>query len=317
MISGASGRNLPIGRFLCRYSMDNETAMLLDHFFAYLKVERGLSGNTVSSYSRDLMRFIAFLDKKKLTPLNLDRDRLSTYVRDLGKELSARSVARHISTLRRFFRFLVREGRLEINPARLIESPKLPRRLPGTLSTREVERLISAPKAVDAKGQRDLAMLELLYATGLRVSELVGLRISDINLETGYVRTLGKGGKERIVPIGEKARVALAIYLHEGRNRLTRRASSPYLFLNFRGNRLTRQGFWKILKGYALKAGIKKNITPHSLRHSFASHLLEAGADLRSVQMMLGHSDISTTQIYTHVTRKRLIQLHKSCHPRP
>jgi integrase/recombinase XerD len=297
--------------------MDKETALLVDQFFAHLKVERGLSDNTVRSYSRDLMRFLNFLDREKRTPLNLSRETLSGYVRHLGKKLSARSVARHVSSLRRFYRFLVREGKLEVNPARLLESPKLPRKLPGTLSPEEVELLISAPKSVNAKGQRDLAMLELLYATGLRVSELVGLKLSNINLEPGYVRTLGKGSKERVVPMGEKARMALSLYLQEGRNALNRRTNSAYLFLNFRGKRLTRQGFWKILKGYASQAGIKKNITPHSLRHSFASHLLEAGADLRSVQMMLGHSDISTTQIYTHVTRKRLIQLHETCHPRP
>lgn len=299
--------------------MDNETAAILDQFLAHLKVERGLADNTITSYSRDLMRFSAFLDRKKRTPMNLDREVLSGYVRHLGKSLSARSVARHISSLRRFFRFLVREGKLETNPARLLDSPKMPRKLPGTLSPQEVELLLSAPKPDTPKGQRDLAMLELLYATGLRVSELVGLKISNINLESGYVRTIGKGSKERIVPIGEKARTALAVYLEEGRIAFSRRADflSAFLFLNFRGKPLTRQGFWKILKGYAVQTGIRKNITPHRLRHSFASHLLEAGADLRSVQMMLGHADISTTQIYTHVTRKRLIQLHESCHPRP
>ncbi len=299
--------------------MDNETAAILDQFLAHLKVERGLADNTITSYSRDLMRFSAFLDRKKRTPMNLDREVLSGYVRHLGKSLSARSVARHISSLRRFFRFLVREGKLETNPARLLDSPKMPRKLPGTLSPQEVELLLSAPKPDTPKGQRDLAMLELLYATGLRVSELVGLKISNINLESGYVRTIGKGSKERIVPIGEKARTALAAYLEEGRTAFSRRADSlsALLFLNFRGKPLTRQGFWKILKGYAVQTGIRKNITPHRLRHSFASHLLEAGADLRSVQMMLGHADISTTQIYTHVTRKRLIQLHESCHPRP
>lgn len=297
--------------------MDNETAILVDQFFAHLKVEKGLSDNTVTSYSRDLMRFMDFLERKKRTVLNLDRDTLSAYVVRLAKKLSARSVARHISSLRLFFGFLVRQGLLAENPARLLESPKLPRKLPGTLSPREVERLLSAPEPVNPKGQRDLAMLELLYATGLRVSELVGLKISNVNLEPGYVRTIGKGNKERVVPMGEKARTALTLYLQEGRKTLTRRKNSAYLFLNFRGEPLTRQGFWKILKGYAVQAGIRKNITPHRLRHSFASHLLEGGADLRAVQMMLGHADISTTQIYTHVTRKRLRRLHETCHPRP
>ncbi len=297
--------------------MDTENNRLLDQFLAHIKVEKGLSDNTVTSYNRDLMHFMDYCDRQKRKVLTLDREALTGYVRHLGKRLTSTSVARHVSSLRMFFGFLVREGILETSPARLLESPKLPRKLPGTLSHREVECLLGAPKAVNEKGKRDLAMLELLYATGLRVSELVGLKISAINLETGYVRTMGKGKKERVVPMGEKARAALTVYLQEARAALIRRTNSPYLFLNFRGKPLTRQGFWKILKEYATRAGIRKNITPHRLRHSFASHLLEAGADLRAVQMMLGHADISTTQIYTHVMRKRLMKLHETCHPRP
>jgi len=297
--------------------MDNETAALIDRFLMHITVERGLAQNTVRSYSRDLIRFVTYMDERTLTLRGMDREVLNGYLRRLKTGLSNRTVSRHISTLKTFFRFLVEEGILDVNPARLLESPKLSRRLPGTLSTREVEHLLAQPEPVNPKGRRDAAMLELLYATGLRVSELVTLKLSNINLESGYVRTIGKGSKERIVPMGEKARKALLTYIEEGRPRLDRRSRTAYLFLNYLGKQLTRQGFWKILKGYALQAGIKHEVTPHSLRHSFASHLLEAGADLRSVQMMLGHSDISTTQIYTHVTRKRLIHLHETCHPRP
>lgn len=297
--------------------MDKETAALIDRFLTHITVERGLAENTVRSYSRDLIRLVTYLDEKSLTLHGLNREVLNGYLLRLKEGLSNRTVSRHISTLRTFFRFLVEEGVFQVNPARLLESPKLSRKLPGTLSPSEVERLLGQPEAVEPRGQRDAAMLELLYATGLRVSELVTLKLSNINLESGYVRTIGKGSKERIVPMGEKARKALLTYIEDGRPRLARRLRTAHVFLNYLGKRLTRQGFWKILKGYARQAGIKHEVTPHSLRHSFASHLLEAGADLRSVQMMLGHSDISTTQIYTHVTRKRLIHLHETCHPRP
>lgn len=297
--------------------MDKETAALIDRFLTHITVERGLAENTVRSYSRDLIRLVTYLDEKSLTLHGLNREVLNSYLLRLKEGLSNRTVSRHISTLRTFFRFLVEEGVFQVNPARLLESPKLSRKLPGTLSPSEVERLLGQPEPVEPRGQRDAAMLELLYATGLRVSELVTLKLSNINLESGYVRTIGKGSKERIVPMGEKARKALLTYIEDGRPRLARRLRTAHVFLNYLGKRLTRQGFWKILKGYARQAGIKHEVTPHSLRHSFASHLLEAGADLRSVQMMLGHSDISTTQIYTHVTRKRLIHLHETCHPRP
>jgi integrase/recombinase XerD len=216
-----------------------------------------------------------------------------------------------------FFRFLVSDGKIKGNPARRLEGPKLPQRLPEVLTVHEVEKLLSQPDASTHQGQRDKTMLELLYATGLRVSELVGLRVSNINLEAGYVRTLGKGSKERMIPMGEKALESLRLYLTDGRIGLLKKRSSPYLFINSRGKPLTRQGFWKIIKRYRTMAGIKKDITPHSLRHSFATHLLEGGADLRSVQIMLGHADISTTQVYTHITRDRLKQIHEKYHPRP
>ena len=290
---------------------------LADQFINYLRVERGLADNTIQSYSRDLGRFFHFLESRPLSPLKVSQDQIMEYVSIIGKILSARSVARNISSIKTFFRFLTAEGKIKNSPARLIETPRLSRRLPGVLNQQEVEQLISQPDSSNPLGQRDRAMLEILYATGLRVSELVSLKVLSINMEAGYVRTLGKGSKERIVPMGDKALWAVKEYLTGGRPQLTRRTNSAYLFLNSRGRPLTRQGFWKIIKKYGMEAGIKKKITPHSIRHSFASHLLEAGADLRAVQVMLGHADISTTQIYTHVTRKRLKELHEKCHPRP
>jgi len=290
---------------------------LTDQFINYLRLERGLADNTIQAYSRDLTKFTQFLEKSDLNPLQISRDQISEYAGTLRKGLSARSVARNISATKMFFRFLTSEGYIKENPARLLETPRLPRRLPDVLSMAEVERLLAKPDPSTPMGKRDCAMLELLYATGLRVSELVGLKVLSINLESGHVRTFGKGSKERLVPMGGKAIQAVREYVSNGRFQLLKGANLPYLFLNFRGRPLTRQGFWKIIKKYGKEAGIQKEITPHSLRHSFASHLLEAGADLRSVQVMLGHEDISTTQIYTHVTRKRLKELHAKCHPRP
>jgi integrase/recombinase XerD len=290
---------------------------LADQYINYLRVERGLADNTVQAYSRDLNRFFQFLESHSLSPLKVTQNRISEYVSMIGNGLSARSVARNVSAIKMFFRFLAAEGKIMSSPARLLESQRLSRRLPGTLTPGEVERLISQPDPSSPKGQRDRAMLEILYATGLRVSELVSLKLLNINLEAGFLRTLGKGSKERIVPMGDKAIKAVKEYLSNGRPHLTRGNNSSYLFPNLRGHPMTRQGFWKIIKNCGRQAGIKKNITPHILRHSFASHLLEGGADLRAVQVMLGHADISTTQIYTHVTRERLKKLHEKCHPRP
>jgi len=294
-----------------------DTDLLADQFIYHLRVERGLSDNTIVSYSRDLMKFLQFLENRKLSPLQVTQDHLMDYMSRLETVLSVRSIARNLSALKMFFRFLVSEGKIESSPARLLGAPKLPLRLPGVLTRPEVEQLLSQPDISNPLGQRDRAMLELLYATGLRVSELVGLKTSNINLEAGYVRMVGKGSKERMVPVGEKALEALKHYLLDGRGVLLKNRNSLSLFLNVMGRPLTRQGFWKIIKRYGIKAGIKKQITPHSLRHSFASHLLEGGADLRSVQVMLGHADISTTQIYTHVTRERLKTIHEKYHPRP
>ncbi|EFK07007.1 tyrosine recombinase XerD [delta proteobacterium NaphS2] len=290
---------------------------LIDEFITYLRVERGLAENTVHAYSRDLIRFVAYLENRNITPVDCSRTAIRDYLGTLTHELSKRSRARNVSAIKTFYRFLVSEGKMEENPARLVETPRIQQKLPDILSVDEVERLLLQPDGATPIGQRDRAMLELLYATGLRVSELVRLRLLDVNMEAGFVKALGKGSKERMVPFGEKARQALKTYLSDGRPALLKEGHPPYLFLNFRGKPLTRQGFWKIIKNHGIMAGIKKNIKPHGLRHSFASHLLEAGADLRSVQLMLGHADITTTQIYTHVTRERLKELHGTCHPRP
>jgi len=290
---------------------------LIDQFINYLRLERGLADNTIQAYSRDLSSFARFLEEQGLSPLTISRDQIIEYLSSLKRSLSARSIARSISATRMFFRFVASEGHIRENPARLLETPRLSRKLPDVLSTDEVERLLARPDPSTPRGIRDRAMLELLYATGLRVSELISLTVLNVNLESGYIRTLGKGAKERLVPMGGKAIEAVRDYLLEGRPQMVRGANLPTLFLNSRGRPLTRQGFWKIIKQYGRTAGIKKEITPHTIRHSFASHLLEGGADLRAVQIMLGHEDISTTQIYTHVTRDKLRELHEKYHPRP
>jgi integrase/recombinase XerD len=290
---------------------------LLDQFINYLRIERGLANNTIASYSRDLLRFSKFIEDQGASPLRVSRDQVSQYIQNFGKDMSARSVARNISAIKSFFRYLVAEGRVEDNPARLIETPRASMRLPQVLSRDEIESLLAQPDENVPRGKRDRAMLECLYATGLRVTELINLKISDINLESGYLRTLGKGSKERMVPIGDTAMEAIKDYLSEGRPNLTKAKVSPYLFLSSRCKPLSRQGFWKIIKKYGLRAGIKKKISPHSIRHSFATHLIGAGADLRSVQVMLGHEDISTTQIYTHISREHLKDVHEKYHPRP
>jgi integrase/recombinase XerD len=290
---------------------------LLDQFMGHLKVERGLARNTIEAYSRDLIGFVEFLNQRHLSPTNVKQEDLVSFIAEKRTHLSARSLARCLVSLRMFYRFLVSEGKVAINPARLLGIPKLYQHLPHVLTRDEVEVLLAQPDQNTTMGKRDTAMLEVLYATGLRASELIGLRTADITLEGGYLRTIGKGSKERIVPMGSKAIDALKRYMTDSKGSLLKKGTSPYLFLNSRGGRLTRQGLWKILKGYVRKAGINKTITPHTLRHSFATHLLEGGADLRSVQVMLGHADISTTQIYTHVAMERLKEVHEKYHPRP
>lgn len=296
-----------------RYTADQ----LVEQFINHLKIERGLSEHTLQSYNRDLVKLLLFLEDRHLPLLEVSREDLSDFLAAQDGVLSKRSCARMLSAIRMFFRFLVSEGIISRNPARLLERPRLPHTLPHVLSPEDVDLLLSQPPSDTPIGQRDKAMLELLYATGLRVSELVGLQIPSINLEAGYVRTLGKGSKERVVPMGKKAVDALKTYFYDGRQTLGKGGGSSFAFLNARGKPLSRQGFWKILKGYGTKAGIRQRITPHLIRHSFASHLLEGGADLRAIQIMLGHADIATTQIYTQVTRERLKKVHQRHHPRP
>ncbi len=293
-----------------------ETYFLIDRFLDYIKVEKGLSSNTIQSYNNDLLRFARFLERKGLSVKNITTSDLSDYIQELKGKLSERSLARNLSSLRSFYRFLILNSHINHNPTRLIDFPKLPRRLPEVLSFEEVERLLSAPDPKTPEGKRDKAMLELLYATGIRVSELITIKIHDLDLERGIVRVLGKGSKERLIPMGQIAIDSIKEYLLI-RKGFLKDKDFPHLFLNVRGRPLTRQGFWKIIKAYGIKAGIKKRITPHILRHSFATHLLERGADLRSVQLMLGHEDISTTQIYTHISTERIRKIHKRFHPRP
>lgn len=291
---------------------------LIDRYLEHLLVERGLSRSTLSSYGSDLRRYAAFLAAGGISTVSAeDTARLLQYLIHLRAEgLGPRSRARHLVSLRAFYRFLLREGVLAADPTARLDSPRVPLRLPDALSRDEVERLLNAPGDRRPADLRDAAMIELLYAAGLRVSELVSLRLQDIDLEAGFVRVVGKGSKERLVPIGSPARAKTRLYLERARGPLLKGRVSPFLFVGRGGKPLSRQGFWKRLQAYARAAGIERRTTPHSLRHSFATHLLEGGADLRTVQILLGHADIATTQIYTHVSRERLKELHRRHHPR-
>jgi integrase/recombinase XerD len=287
----------------------------LDLFLNYLLVEKGAAANTVAAYSRDLTRYLGYLGDR--TPAEIGPPDVAGYLATLkGEGLSPRSRARALSAMRMLHRFLVAEGYCELNPTAIIEAPKGVRRLPAVLSGREVEALLSSPLETGAIELRDKAMLELLYATGLRVSELVGLKLGEVNTSAGYLMTIGKGDKERLVPMGEGACTAVAAYLDQARGELLKDGESQLLFLSRLGDGMSRQAFWNIIKKRAQQAGVRIGISPHTLRHSFATHLLENGADLRSVQIMLGHADLSSTQIYTHVTRERLKRLHAEFHPR-
>jgi integrase/recombinase XerD len=291
---------------------------LAERYTNYLLVEKGLSKQTIESYSGDLERYFDFLRTEgRRSVTEEDTSLILKHLINLRKSgLGSRSRARHLITLRGFYRFMTREALIKHDPSQVVDIPKIGLKLPDVLSVGDVQRLLKVPDEGKPKGLRDAAMLELIYAAGLRVSELVNLRLQDINLEVGFVRVMGKGSKERVVPIGNFAREKIASYLTASRPLLSKGAMSIYLFLARAGKPMTRQGFWKLLKGYARMASIRKKITPHSLRHSFASHLLEGGADLRAVQVMLGHADISTTQIYTHVARERLKEIHAKYHPR-
>ncbi|MEJ2157549.1 MAG: site-specific tyrosine recombinase XerD [Desulfobacteraceae bacterium] len=296
----------------------SELDHFVDHYLNFLMVEKGLAPKTIEAYASDLAAFIAYLKQQDIDAIDqADTAVILKYIIDMRKGgRGATTRARHLVTMRGFFQFLHRSGYLNQNPAKLVDLPKSGLKLPTVLNVEEIARLLAAPDLEKPAGQRDAAMLELIYAAGLRVSELIGLRMTSINLEAGFVRVLGKGSKERVVPIGRKAMARVQAYLKDGRRRLLKGLTSPYLFVARAGKPMTRQGFWKLLKRYALTAGIGRRVTPHSMRHSFASHLLEGGADLRAVQVMLGHADIATTQIYTHVAQKRLIEIHKRCHPR-
>ncbi|WP_277677980.1 site-specific tyrosine recombinase XerD [Gracilibacillus dipsosauri] len=290
----------------------------VEEFYHYLRIERGLSNNTLQAYRRDLSHYYQFLNEnKKLEKWdNVSRQDILQFLyhlNDTGKSTS--TIARTLSTIRLFHQFLIREFQLSQDPSLHIETPRTGRRLPKVLSTDDVEKLLSIePK--DKYSIRNKAMLETLYATGLRVTELTDLTLADLHLTMGFVRCIGKGSKERIVPLGDLAKESVEMYLEQARPILVSKKNTENVFVNHHGNRLSRQGFWKIIKQIAKDVGIEKEISPHTLRHSFATHLLENGADLRAVQEMLGHSDISTTQIYTHVSKSRLKDIYKEHHPR-
>jgi integrase/recombinase XerD len=287
----------------------------LDLFLNYLLVEKGAAANTVAAYSRDLARYHRFLGER--APGEVSVSEVAAYLAQLKAEkMAPRSRARALSAIRMLHRFLLVEGYCQHNPSSIIEAPKGVTRLPAVLSGREVEALLASPLDTGALELRDKAMLELLYATGLRVSELVGLKVGEVNVSVGYLMTIGKGSKERLVPMGESACRAVDCYLAQAREQLLKDGDSDRLFLTRLGQGMTRQAFWNIIKKRALQAGVRTSISPHTLRHSFATHLLENGADLRSVQIMLGHADLSSTQIYTHVTRERLKRVHAEFHPR-
>jgi len=292
--------------------------IFVDQYINYLVFEKGLSEKTIESYSSDLSKYLEFLKQKGVnditqtdTPLILKH---LIALRESG--LGSKSCARHLITLRGFHKFLAQEKILEFDPAKLVDLPKSGLKLPDVLSVSEVSLLLNIPDSNTPLGKRNSAMLELLYAAGLRVSELVNLKFLDVNLEACFVRVMGKGSKERIVPFGLYAKNKIDDYIDNSRSLILKNHISKYLFVARAGKPMTRQGFWKLLKQYVKQAGIKKKVTPHSLRHSFASHLLEGGADLRTVQVMLGHVDISSTQIYTHVARDHLRKIHEKYHPR-
>jgi integrase/recombinase XerD len=291
---------------------------LIERFIHYLAVERGLALNTLESYQRDLTQYVTFLERNSISDLNQTRRaNIIAYLADMQRKGRATStISRNLASLRAFYSFLLRDGLIDGDPTTNLESPKIEKRLPKVLSVSEVEALLEGPDCGNVPGIRDKAMLELLYATGIRVSELVSLNLSDVNLNMGFLKCYGKGSKERIIPLGSVALTTVSDYVMRSRVKLLRDQSEESLFLNHHGQRLSRQGFWKIIKKYSNAAMINKEITPHTLRHSFATHLLENGADLRAVQEMLGHADISTTQIYTHLTKSRLKEVYAKAHPR-
>ncbi|MEO1889919.1 MAG: site-specific tyrosine recombinase XerD [Cycloclasticus sp.] len=293
--------------------MDDDIHLFLDSLW----VEYGLSDNTISAYRSDLKLFSTWLNMRRKTLMGCESSDISAYLAErLGQGISARSSARFLSSLKRFFVYAVREGNVVANPSAIIEAPKLGRALPSTLFEADVENLLNAPDTSTALGFRDRAMLELLYASGLRVSELVGLKLTEINFRQGLVRVTGKGNKDRLVPVGEEALDWLQNFIQLWRLDILAERKTDFVFPTNRGSGMTRQAFWYLIKRYATKADINKVISPHTLRHAFATHLLNHGADLRVVQLLLGHSDLSTTQIYTHIANERLKDIHEKFHPR-
>jgi len=292
---------------------------LIETFLNYLAVERGLANNTILSYREDLHTYLDFIEKSDIDALSkISRNSITDFMfNQKEKGIAVNSIARRLAAIRMFHRFLTRERIIKDDPSTLIDSPKLWKRVPETLSLNEIEALIAQPVIHNSQGIRDKAILETLYATGMRVSEAVNLKKDNVNLAIGFLRCLGKGNKERVIPLGKKAITSISRYLEKARPELLKNKESEFLFVSRFGKKISRQSFWKIIRKYAKAAHIKKPIKPHTLRHSFATHLLERGADLRSVQEMLGHANISTTQIYTHINKDRLKNIHKQFHPRP
>lgn len=293
----------------------------LEEYLHYLKIERGLSENTIQSYKRDLSQYFSFLDEKEISSWEqADRYLVLDFLEFLRNEgKSSATIIRMVSSLRKFHQFLRQERMTDNDPMQHIDTPKKTQRLPKTLSIKEVEKIIESPDTNDALGIRDRAILEVMYATGLRVTELITLKLDDLHLSLGLLQTVGKGDKERIIPLGDVAIKWVNLYLEKSRPELlakNKKDKTNILFLNYKGEGFTRQGIWKNLKVYVTQAGIEKEVTPHTLRHSFATHLLENGADLRVVQELLGHADISTTQIYTHISKKRMADVYKTYFPR-
>jgi integrase/recombinase XerD len=286
-------------------------------FLDYLKVEKGLSINSLFSYNQDLKKYIGYLKNKGIEEARrIGRKDITDFLFSLRNRLAATSISLTLSTIKSFHKFLVREKIVSLDPSELIEAPKLDRKIPSFLSFDEITRILKAPNLKNTQGIRNRAILELMYATGLRVSEISDLKLSDLNLEVGFIKCKGKGSKERIVPVGKIAKDFLNKYLEEARNKLLGKKTSIYLFLAQGARRLSRQSIWKMIKQMVKNSGVKKKVSPHTLRHSFATHLLERGADLRSVQEMLGHASITTTQIYTHINQVRLKEIHSKFHPR-
>jgi integrase/recombinase XerD len=292
---------------------------LVDEFLNYLSLERGLAKNTISAYRKDLEKYSAYLKVKNIGPVDkIKRSDINSFLMELkDKRLNASTISRNLTAVKMFHKFLLSEGKSKDDITSVLDSPKLWKHIPDVLSVSEIEKIIFQPNLRNNQGIRDRAILETLYATGMRVSEAVNLKLDGINLDVGFLRCIGKGNKERIIPLGKKAIEAIKRYLDAARPRLLNTKESEFLFISRLGKKISRQSLWKMIKKYAKEARIKKPIKPHTLRHSFATHLLERGADLRSVQEMLGHSSISTTQIYTHINKDRLKNIHRQFHPRP